>query len=66
MICSCLAAFGSLGMAAKVDSTGGVYFVPTFNGVFAPSWRDDARGVLIGITQFTISLNSMLVFLRYA
>nr|GEU76192.1 glycerol kinase [Tanacetum cinerariifolium] len=40
-------------LAAKVDSTGGVYFVPAFNGLFAPWWRDDARGVLIGITRFT-------------
>lgn len=34
-------------------STGGVYFVPAFNGLFAPWGRDDARGVLIGITRFT-------------
>ncbi|KAI3670460.1 hypothetical protein L1987_87795 [Smallanthus sonchifolius] len=40
-------------LAVKVDSTGGVYFVPAFNGLFAPWWRDDARGVLIGITRFT-------------
>jgi glycerol kinase len=31
----------------------GVYFVPAFNGLFAPWWRDDARGVCIGITRFT-------------
>ncbi|ESR40677.1 hypothetical protein CICLE_v10025756mg [Citrus x clementina] len=36
-----------------VNSTGGVYFVPAFNGLFAPWWRDDARGVCIGITRFT-------------
>ncbi|CAI9088056.1 OLC1v1022288C1 [Oldenlandia corymbosa var. corymbosa] len=40
-------------LASKVDSTGGVYFVPAFNGLFAPWWRDDARGVCIGITRFT-------------
>ncbi|XP_034696064.1 glycerol kinase-like [Vitis riparia] len=40
-------------LAAKVDSSGGVYFVPAFNGLFAPWWRDDARGVCIGITRFT-------------
>ncbi|XP_074374892.1 glycerol kinase-like [Apium graveolens] len=39
--------------AAEVDSTGGVYFVPAFNGLFAPWWRDDARGVCIGITRYT-------------
>lgn len=41
------------GLAAQVESTGGVYFVPAFNGLFAPYWRDDARGVCIGITRFT-------------
>ncbi|CAN0928365.1 Glycerol kinase [Linum grandiflorum] len=40
-------------LALKVDSTGGVYFVPAFNGLFAPWWREDARGVLIGMTRFT-------------
>ncbi|KAJ9693029.1 hypothetical protein PVL29_011943 [Vitis rotundifolia] len=30
--------------AAKVDSSGGVYFVSAFNGLFTPWWRDDARG----------------------
>ncbi|KAL7179985.1 hypothetical protein ACSBR1_043236 [Camellia fascicularis] len=40
-------------LAIQVDSTGGIYFVPAFNGLFAPWWRDDARGVCIGITRFT-------------
>ncbi|XP_038899608.1 glycerol kinase [Benincasa hispida] len=40
-------------LASQVQSTGGVYFVPAFNGLFAPWWRDDARGVCIGITRFT-------------
>ncbi|EEF44845.1 glycerol kinase, putative [Ricinus communis] len=40
-------------LAKQVDSTGGVYFVPAFNGLFAPWWRDDARGVCIGITRYT-------------
>ncbi|XP_074325049.1 glycerol kinase-like [Apium graveolens] len=40
-------------LASEVESTGGVYFVPAFNGLFAPWWRDDARGVCIGITRFT-------------
>ncbi|KAI9107565.1 hypothetical protein K1719_021602 [Acacia pycnantha] len=40
-------------LASQVGSTGGVYFVPAFNGLFAPWWRDDARGVCIGITRFT-------------
>ncbi|KAH6782016.1 Actin-like ATPase superfamily protein [Perilla frutescens var. frutescens] len=40
-------------LAMQVSSSGGVYFVPAFNGLFAPWWRDDARGVCIGITRFT-------------
>ena len=40
-------------LVAKVDSSGGVYFVLAFNGLFAPWWHDDARGVCIGITRFT-------------
>eukprot|EP01018_Ginkgo_biloba_P006750 Gb_05773 [translate_table: standard] len=40
-------------LAKTVENTGGIYFVPAFNGLFAPWWRDDARGVCIGITRFT-------------
>lgn len=40
-------------LALEVESNGGVYFVPAFNGLFAPWWRDDARGVCIGITRYT-------------
>ncbi|KMZ76039.1 Glycerol kinase [Zostera marina] len=40
-------------MANSVENTGGVYFVPAFNGLFAPWWRDDARGICIGLTRFT-------------
>ncbi|CAN6840407.1 unnamed protein product [Brassica oleracea] len=40
-------------LAAMVETTGGVYFVPVFNGLFAPWWREDARVVCIGITRFT-------------
>eukprot|EP00249_Psilotum_nudum_P017233 c26224_g1_i1 orf=248-1810(-) len=40
-------------LAKTVENTGGVYFVPAFNGLFAPWWRDDARGVCVGLTQFT-------------
>ncbi|KAE9616112.1 putative glycerol kinase [Lupinus albus] len=40
-------------LALQVESAGGVYFVPAFNGLFAPWWREDARGVCIGITRFT-------------
>ncbi|XP_010244913.1 PREDICTED: glycerol kinase-like [Nelumbo nucifera] len=40
-------------LAGKVDNCGGCYFVPAFNGLFAPWWREDARGVCLGITRFT-------------
>jgi glycerol kinase len=40
-------------LARSVENTGGVYFVPAFSGLFAPWWRDDARGVLVGITRYT-------------
>ncbi|KAL3506314.1 hypothetical protein ACH5RR_031696 [Cinchona calisaya] len=40
-------------LEGSIAIAGGVYFVPAFNGVFAPWWRDDARGVCIGITGFT-------------
>ncbi|KAL2917144.1 Glycerol kinase [Polyrhizophydium stewartii] len=39
--------------AGKVSDTAGVYFVPAFSGLFAPYWRDDARGCLVGMTQYT-------------
>ncbi len=40
-------------LAASVDDTGDVYFVPAFSGLFAPHWRPDARGVIVGLTGFT-------------
>lgn len=40
-------------MASSVQDTGGVYFVPAFSGLLAPYWREDARGLLIGLTQYT-------------
>lgn len=38
-------------LASSVKNTGGVYFVPAFSGLFAPYWRDDARGTILGLTQ---------------
>ena len=35
-----------------VDDNGGAYFVPAFSGLFAPYWRSDARGALVGLTRF--------------
>lgn len=40
-------------LASEVFSTGDVYFVPAFKGLFAPYWRMDARGILCGLTAFT-------------
>ena len=39
--------FPSAEFAGRVTHTGGVYFVPAFSGLFAPHWRDDARGYLM-------------------
>jgi glycerol kinase len=40
------------GLAATVDDNGGVYFVPAFSGLFAPYWKNDARGVIAGLTRY--------------
>lgn len=40
-------------LAEHVPDTGGVYFVTAFSGLFAPYWRDDARGTMIGLTSYT-------------
>ncbi len=39
-------------LARTVDDNGGVFFVPAFSGLFAPYWRDDARGVIVGLTAY--------------
>ena len=39
-------------LARQVEDTGGVYFVPAFSGLFAPYWRSDARGVIVGLSRF--------------
>ncbi|WP_341729679.1 glycerol kinase GlpK [Brooklawnia sp.] len=39
-------------LAASVDNNGGAYFVPAFSGLFAPYWRSDARGALVGLTRY--------------
>lgn len=39
-------------LAKTVDDNGGIYFVPAFSGLFAPYWRSDARGVIIGMTRY--------------
>jgi glycerol kinase len=39
-------------LAASVDDNGGAYIVPAFSGLFAPYWRPDARGAIVGLTRF--------------
>src|SRR3954468_2678306 len=39
-------------LADSVPDNGGVYIVPAFSGLFAPYWRPDARGVIVGLTRF--------------
>ena len=39
-------------LARSVHDSGGVYFVPAFSGLYAPYWRSDARGVIVGLTRF--------------
>ncbi|GAA3031662.1 glycerol kinase GlpK [Microbacterium dextranolyticum] len=39
-------------LALSVDDNGGVYVVPAFSGLFAPYWRSDARGAIVGLTRF--------------
>jgi glycerol kinase len=39
-------------LAKTVDDNGGIYFVPAFSGLFAPYWRSDARGVIVGMTRY--------------
>ena len=39
-------------LARQVTDNGGVYFVPAFSGLFAPYWRSDARGAIVGLSRF--------------
>ncbi|MBE9542914.1 MAG: glycerol kinase GlpK [Proteobacteria bacterium] len=39
-------------LAQTVEDNGGAYFVPAFSGLFAPYWRSDARGVIVGLTRY--------------
>jgi glycerol kinase len=39
-------------LARKVEDTAGLYFVPAFSGLFAPYWRPDARGAIVGMSRF--------------
>lgn len=39
-------------LAKSVDDNGGVYLVPAFSGLFAPHWRSDARGAMVGLTRY--------------
>ncbi|MGD0003703.1 MAG: glycerol kinase GlpK [Anaerolineaceae bacterium] len=39
-------------LARTVEDNGGIFFVPAFSGLFAPYWRSDARGVIVGMTRY--------------
>ena len=39
-------------LARTVSDNGGVYFVPAFSGLYAPYWKDNARGVIVGLTRY--------------
>jgi glycerol kinase len=39
-------------LAKTVEDNGGIYFVPAFSGLFAPYWRNDARGAIVGMTRY--------------
>jgi glycerol kinase len=39
-------------LAQTVEDNGGIYFVPAFSGLFAPYWRSDARGAIVGMTRY--------------
>ena len=39
-------------LAKTVDDNGGAYFVPAFSGLFAPYWKSDARGAIVGLTRY--------------
>ena len=50
---------GIIGSAAEIEAlansvpdNGGIYFVPAFSGLFAPYWRSDARGAIVGLSRF--------------
>ncbi|QOR70470.1 glycerol kinase GlpK [Ruania alkalisoli] len=41
------------GLARRSEDNGGVYFVPAFSGLFAPHWRSDARGAIVGLSRYS-------------
>jgi glycerol kinase len=42
-------------LARQVEDNGGMYFVPAFSGLFAPYWRSDARGAIVGLSRYNTS-----------
>jgi glycerol kinase len=39
-------------LAGSVEDSGGIYFVPAFSGLYAPYWKSDARGAIVGMTRY--------------
>ena len=37
---------------STVEDNGGIYFVPAFSGLYAPYWKSDARGAIVGMTRY--------------
>lgn len=46
-------------VASSVQDSGGVYLVPAFGGLLAPWWQDDARGVIVGLTQYSTKVRCL-------
>jgi len=44
-------------LAKTVEDSGGIYFVPAFSGLFAPYWKSDARGAIVGLTRYVAAGN---------
>ena len=44
-------------LAKTVEDSGGIYFVPAFSGLFAPYWKSDARGAIVGLTRYVTAGN---------
>ncbi|MGO9739975.1 MAG: glycerol kinase GlpK [Roseiarcus sp.] len=40
-------------LARSVEDNGDVYFVPAFSGLYAPHWKENARGAIVGLTRYT-------------
>jgi glycerol kinase len=51
-------------LAASVEDTAGVYFVPAFSGLLAPRWRSETRGVIVGLTSYSTKASAVTLGFR--